>query len=185
MEETASCDSETDDAVNNLLRTVRIKQYELSKKIINLKASTETLKEQLIAEKKKWLQEIQETLQLERRMKNEQIKSMVHLDESEKQRKLEIFKEYLFFTTTTMNLEKELKKKNYQDWLSEIANECNHELSRVQDSLTVLKPLKDMASKWSFDENQDQINETQEKGQGDASTEQENTNMSVEPLSTD
>lgn len=73
---------------------------------------------------------------------------MLKPDESEMKRKYEIFRDFLFFTQSTENIEQLAKKNSYQQWLNEFDNECSVELEKIQKSLTALKPLREMASKW-------------------------------------
>lgn len=133
-----------------LIIEIQDKYNQLNERFISLKAITETLKNQLEREKELWKQELKETIEMEKQFKEQQKKhyEMMIPDESEIKRKFEIFRDFLFFTQATENIEKMTRKNNYQQWLSEVESECSLELDRIQMSLTALRPLKEIAAKW-------------------------------------
>lgn len=129
---------------------IQLKYDQLNERFISLKTIFETLKNQVDKEKVLWKQELKATIEMEKTFRDKQTEhyKMLLPDESEMKRKFEIFRDFLFFTQTTENIEKLTRKNNYQQWLSEVESECSLELDRIQKSLTALKPLQEMASKW-------------------------------------
>lgn len=133
-----------------LIAEYQAKYNRVNERFISLKAIIETLKSQLEKEKQLWKQELEETIKMEKQFKEQQKKhyEMLIPEESEMKRKYELFRDFLFFSQATENIEKLAKQNNYQQWLSEVESECSLELDRIQRSLTALKPLRELAAKW-------------------------------------
>lgn len=133
-----------------IIAEIQAKYNQLNERFISLKATAESLKQQIHEEKDRWHQELEETIQLERQFKERQKKhyEMIMPTESEMKRKYEIFKDFLFFSQATETIETLTRKHGYQQWLNEVESECSLELNRIQKSLTALKPLRDIASQW-------------------------------------
>ncbi|VEN38684.1 unnamed protein product [Callosobruchus maculatus] len=70
----------------------------------------------------------------------------------------------MFFAETSRTIDEAMRKKHYEQWLNEIEHDCNDELEKITKSITRLKPLKDIISKWDL-----------EKGSGDHATQKEET----------
>lgn len=133
-----------------LISDIQTKYVQLNERFISLKATADTLKNQIEEEKDLWKQELKETIEMEKQYKEQQQKhyEMIVPDESEIKRKFEIFRDFLFFSHATENIEQLTRKNNYQQWLTDVESECSLELDRIQKSLTALRPLKEMASNW-------------------------------------
>lgn len=134
-----------------LILEIQGKYNELNERYISLKTIADTLKSQIEQEKELWRQELKETMKMENQIKQQQKKhyEMIMPNEMEIRRKFEIFRDFLFFTKATENIETMARKNNYEQWLTEVESECSLELDRIQKSLTALRPLREMVSKWN------------------------------------
>lgn len=158
---------------------IQVKYNQLNERFISLKAILETLKNQVDKERELWRQELKATIEMEkifRKKQKEQYKIMIP-DESEMKRKFDIFRDFLFFTQATENIEKLTRKNSYQQWLSEVESECSLELDRIQKSLTALKPLREIASKWKDNIFIGEKGADGDKGNEDGKNEEKNFNF--------
>lgn len=161
-----------------LITEYEAKYNRFNERFISLKAIIETLKNQMEKEQELWKKELQETKKMEKLFKEQERKNyeMLMADESEIKRKYELFRDFLFFTQANENIDKLVRKNNIQEWLSEVESECSLELDRIQNSLTALKPLREMAAKWK---DEVFINEIGADGDKDAAGEKQNEESSV------
>ncbi|KAG5891831.1 hypothetical protein JTB14_035853 [Gonioctena quinquepunctata] len=136
----------------DLLYDIQCRQNNLNERIISLKATTETLKNQILSEKGLWTEELKETVKLEKQLKekHDSMNKLTAFEEDEFKRKLEVFKDFLFFSQTSQNLKKIIRENSYQQWLADLNSECNLELDKIGQSLTALQPLKKIASEWNI-----------------------------------
>lgn len=135
--------------LNPLFQQIDSHYSTLNERIIALKAEFRTLKEQILFEKEQWMNELKETVQLERELKERQQK---HTDDSDYKRRIELFKDFMFFTQSSKNLERYVQEHNYEQWLRDVENKCNMELEKIRHSMTRLKPLKEIASTWILED---------------------------------
>ncbi|XP_074029454.1 uncharacterized protein [Leptinotarsa decemlineata] len=139
------------EATEDLLQEIQNRHNNLNERVISLKAITDTIKSKISLEKTLWLQELNETVKLEKQLKErrESLHSLTALKEDEYKRKLEVFKDFLFFSQTSDNLKKILRENGYKQWLNDISDDCSSELDKISQSLTALKPLKKIVSQWN------------------------------------
>lgn len=142
---------ETDFEDSHPITEIESKHNNLNDRVVALKAITDSLKEQIQSEKELWNKELEETIKLEKEIqkKREAQHKMITLNEGEFKRKMEIFRDFVFFCQANNHLEKLVKKNNYSQWLAEVENECETELDKIQQSLTALRPLQEIVSSWN------------------------------------
>lgn len=112
--------NEEEKTIHKMLSTVQSRQNLLEEKMVALKASTESLREQLQTEKEKLKEEINKTIELEKMIKNENqlkeqyMKQSWKIGEDDILNNMDSFGDYRYFTNTTINFGMEIKKRNYQ-----------------------------------------------------------------------
>nr|CAH7712424.1 unnamed protein product [Callosobruchus chinensis] len=138
---------ENDEELQPQLDNMILRSNSLNERLISLRAMSQKLKQQIKDEKVKWVEELKQTAVLDKKFKEAHMKG-----------------DFLFFAETSRTIDEAMRKKHYEQWLSEIEHDCNDELEKITKSITRLKPLKDIILKWDS-----------EKGSGDHSTQKEET----------
>ncbi|VEN38681.1 unnamed protein product [Callosobruchus maculatus] len=165
---TSNTDTETDSAVfeendeefQPQLDTMILRSNTLNERLISLRAMSQKLKQQIKDEKLKWIEELKETAVLDKKFKEAHTKAAAGYQDNNYQ----MFRDFMFFAETSRTIDEAMRKKHYEQWLNEIEHDCNDELEKITKSITRLKPLKDIISKWDL-----------EKGSGDHATQKEET----------
>lgn len=167
--------SDDEDTVEPVIVQAQERYNQLRERYITLKTMTESLKEQISSEKEELSKELKATLEMQRR--NVHVCGNICIaNKEEYKRNMEVFKNFIFFQSIADNLENIVKRKNYESLISEVENKCNLELLKIKENMTILKPLKDIASRWGKEKREEKI------CVGDASGDRLNDETEIVPL---